>query len=128
MDRRRFLVASLAGALGTPLVTLAQQAERVFRVGLLSAGVNSHSWRDQYKPLLEALRELNYVEGRNLVITPAFGDGKAERLTALVTGLVNAKVDVIVSSGLSDTQRPQCVPLRRSQLSCGSLSIRLGKS
>jgi ABC-type uncharacterized transport system substrate-binding protein len=45
------------------------------------------------------MRELNYVEGRNLVIRPAFGDGKQERLPALGADLVSAKVDVIVTTG-----------------------------
>jgi putative ABC transport system substrate-binding protein len=51
-----------------------------------------------YKPFIDAMRDLNYVEGRNLVFKPAFADGHADRLSALATDLVKAKVDVIVAS------------------------------
>jgi putative ABC transport system substrate-binding protein len=87
----------------TPLTAEAQQAEKVYRVGLLSNGGNLTTWRTQYAPFIEAMRGLNYVEGRNLVIRPAFADGKAERLPALVAELITAKVDVIVSSAATET-------------------------
>jgi len=89
------LVAPLAGA--------AQQAGKVYQVGILSNGGNPMSWRAQYAAFVEAMRELNYVEGRNLVIRPAFADGKVERLPTLVADLVSMKVDVIVTSATTET-------------------------
>jgi len=50
------------------------------------------------EPLRQGLRELGYVEGRNLVLEARWGEGQAERLPGLVTELVNAKVDVIVTA------------------------------
>jgi ABC-type uncharacterized transport system substrate-binding protein len=103
MDRRRFLLTSLAGALAAPLAGGAQHAERAYRVGLLSNAVDPATWRTSYAPFIDAMRELNYVEGRNLVIVPAFADGRAGRLPVLAAGLVSAKVDVIVASASVET-------------------------
>ena len=93
----------MASALATPLLGNAQQAEKIYQVGLLSNAVDPATWRVSYTPFLEAMRELNYVEGRNLVIKPAFASGKAGRLPDLVAGLVSAKVDVIVASASVET-------------------------
>ena len=57
MDRRRFLLTSLAGVLGVPLGAEAQQAAKVFKVGELNPGTGSEE-------RLAALREAGYVEGR----------------------------------------------------------------
>ena len=78
MDRRRFLLTSVAGALVTPLVVEAQQAERVYQVGLVSIGGDAATWRAQYKPFLDRLSDLGYAEGKNLVIRPAFADGMSQ--------------------------------------------------
>jgi len=51
----------------------------------------------------EGLRMLGYVEGRNILIRPAFADGNPERLPALVAELVSAKVDAIVTTGPRET-------------------------
>ena len=103
MHRRRFLLTSVAGALAAPLAAQAQQAAKVYHVGLLSVGGSPTTWRVGYRPFIEAMRDLNYVEGRNLVIRPAFADGKAERLPALVTELLSGKVDVIVTTANRET-------------------------
>ena len=100
MKRRiiELLVTLAFGLFVAPLVADAQPVGKVYHVGLLSTG-SGPTWRNQWAPFIEAMRELNYVEGRNLVIRPAFGDGKQERLPALGADLVSAKVDVIVTTG-----------------------------
>jgi GAF domain-containing protein len=60
-------------------------------------------WQVKYKSFIDALRELNHVEGRNLIIKPAFADSKAEPLPGLVADLISAKVDVIVASSEIET-------------------------
>ena len=55
------------------------------------------------RPFVEAMSELGYVEGRNLVIRPAFADGNPERLPGLIAELINAKVDAIVTTGPRET-------------------------
>jgi ABC-type uncharacterized transport system substrate-binding protein len=49
------------------------------------------------------MRELNYVEGRNLIVRRAFADGQADRMPGLVADLVQAKVDVIVTTSTLET-------------------------
>jgi putative ABC transport system substrate-binding protein len=73
------------------------QSERAPRVGYLFSFVPSqgeHLWQ----ACRDGLRELGYVEGRNIVLEPRFAHGRHERLPALVAELVKAKVDVIVSA------------------------------
>ena len=91
LDRRTLLVVALAGGLLiVPFAAEAQPAGRVYRVGFLSAaGV---------EPFREALRELGYVEGQNLVLEVRLAAGRLDRLPALAADLVAAKVDVIAAA------------------------------
>jgi putative ABC transport system substrate-binding protein len=94
MNRRESVLALLAiGA--TPLVAEAQQAGKVARVGWLATNrvANPHV-SEAFK---QGLRELGYVEARNLVIEHRDAEGKLERLPALAADLVAFKVDVIVA-------------------------------
>ena len=96
MDRRRFLLTSLAGTLAAPLAAEAQQAGKVTdRVSLGSAARETPSPPSAFA---QGLRELGYVEGRNIVIEYRFADGKVERLPGLAAELVRLKVDVIVTA------------------------------
>src|SRR5215475_5384760 len=83
--------------LASPLIAEAQPAEKVYRIGYLSIGTVSST--GVYTRPLEAfkqqLRELGWLEGRNLTIEYRFADGRAERLPALAEELVRLKVDLI---------------------------------
>src|SRR5678816_902806 len=97
MDRRRFLLTSLAGALAAPLAAEAQQTGKVFRVGILgnvplTDAEGQHLWGG----FIQGLRALGYVEGRNLTIEHRSSEGRYERLPALAAELVRLRVDVIV--------------------------------
>ena len=96
MDRRETVLALLAlGA--APLAADAQQAAKVARIGYLSPNVAaSPHLRDAF---LQGLRDLGYVEGRNVVIEYRDAEGKLERLPALAAELVALKVDVILAEG-----------------------------
>ena len=78
-NRRKLIVALCAGVLVAPLAVLAQQQGRVLRIGWLSNDRAANS------PFFEAfrggMRDLGYVEGRNLVIEARFGEGSTERLS-----------------------------------------------
>jgi putative ABC transport system substrate-binding protein len=75
-----------------------QQANKIPRIGYLSVtGVSVAS--DRRDAFLQGLRELGYVEGKNIVIEYRFAEGKLDRLPALAAELVRLKVDVIVSPG-----------------------------
>ena len=96
------LVTLAFGLFLAPLVADAQPVGKVSHVGLLSTG-SGPTWRNQWAPFIEAMRELHYVEGRNLVIRPAFADGQWERLPELVADLIHAQVDVIVATATPET-------------------------
>ena len=98
IKRRRILIALGAGALTTPFGSFAQQQGKVWRVGFLALRGRPESLNsDVYGAFSQGLRELGYVEGRNLVIEWRFADGKYERLPGLVAELMQLNVDVIVA-------------------------------
>jgi putative ABC transport system substrate-binding protein len=76
----------------------AEQAEKVFHIGFLSAGLRSGGAfsREEFR---QALREAGYVEGKNIVIEERFAEADVNRLPALASELLDLKVDVIVTSG-----------------------------
>jgi putative ABC transport system substrate-binding protein len=108
MDRRAFL-AGAAALLAAPLAAKAQQAGRVYRVGYLSTGALPP------EAFLQGLRDLGYVEGRNVVIDYRSAEGKPERLPALAAELVALKVDVIVApntpAALAAKQATRTLPI-----------------
>lgn len=82
-----------------PLGSFAQQSSKVRRIGFLHARSRSTPSNPDpyYDTFTQAMRELGYVEGKNLAIEWRFADGRYERLPALATELVQAKVEVIVT-------------------------------
>jgi putative ABC transport system substrate-binding protein len=98
MDRRRFLLTSLAGALAAPLAAGAQHAGRQYRIGVLDI-VKVSSNEANLSAFRQGLRELGHVEGQNFVIEYRSADGLADRFPDLASELVRLKVDVIVTRG-----------------------------
>src|SRR6266567_8160656 len=95
MHRRDTVLALLAlGA--APFAAKAQQATKVARIGYLAT--NPETSPRLREAFLQGLRDLGYVEGRNLVIEYRDAEGKVERLPALAAELVALKVDVIVTA------------------------------
>jgi putative ABC transport system substrate-binding protein len=101
MNNRRNLVIALgACALTAPFTSFAQQQGKVWRVGFLAQRRLEISDSDyMYGPFRAGMRELGYVEGKNLVIEWRSAEGRYERLPSLATELVNIKVDLIVAVG-----------------------------
>ncbi len=100
MDRRDTVLALLAlGA--APLAAEAQQAAKIPRIGFLAANLaaNPHL-REAFR---QGLRDLGYVEGRNIVIEYRDAEGQLERLPALAAELIALKVTVIVTGGATPT-------------------------
>jgi putative ABC transport system substrate-binding protein len=95
MDRRAFIGTLAGGLFAAPLVAEAQQAAKITRIGFLgnSATALGHL-RDAFH---QGLRDLGYVEGRNLVIEYRYAEGQLERFPALAAQLVALKVEVIVA-------------------------------
>jgi len=96
MDRRRFLLTTLAGVvLALPLGAAAQQAGKVYRIGFLRGG----QLPDNYvEGLQQGLRERGYVDGQNVVVEYRVTDGGFDQLPGLAEELVRSKVDVILAS------------------------------
>jgi ABC-type uncharacterized transport system substrate-binding protein len=97
MDRRTFLAGTGAVLLAAPLAAEAQPAAKIARIGYLANNMaaNPHI----HEAFRQGLRDLGYVEGRNVVIEYRDAEGKPERLPALAAELVALKVDVIVAAG-----------------------------
>ena len=97
MNRRDTVVALLAIA-AAPLAAHAQQAGKVYRIGMLETrsivlnAANTDAFR-------QGLRELGYKEGQNLEIAYRSSDGRDERFPGLASELVRQKVDLIVTRG-----------------------------
>jgi len=109
---RAALTGVLALALlASPLAAEAQQAAKIFRIGYLATNPTPH-FQEAFR---QRLRDLGYVEGRNLVIEDRDAEGKLERLRALAAELVAIKVDVIVASGtpaaLATKQATRTLPI-----------------
>jgi putative ABC transport system substrate-binding protein len=88
------------GLLAVPLAADAQQPGKIFRIGYLALNPNPH-FQGAFR---QGLRDLGYVEGRNLVIEDRDAKGKLDRLPALAAELVALKVDLIVASGTPAAQ------------------------
>jgi putative ABC transport system substrate-binding protein len=97
IQRRSFLVGAV-GLLAAPLGAEAQQAGRVYRLGILRQTVpEPPNPRSTMILLSTGLRELGYVEGQNLAIEHRFAGGRIERLPELARELVQLKMDIIVA-------------------------------
>ncbi len=90
-----------------PLRSFAQQQGKVWRVGFLAVRRPVSLDSDVFGALPQGMRELGYVEGKNLVIEWRFADRKIERLPGLATELVQLNVDVIVTAGTPATSAAQ---------------------
>ena len=78
----------------------AQPAGKVARVGFLYFGSREPGpGAARYAPFLEGLREVGYVEGKDVIVEARFAESKPERVPALVDELLRLKVDVIVATG-----------------------------
>jgi putative ABC transport system substrate-binding protein len=94
------LILTLAlGFLVAPLCSHAQQPRMVYRIGLLVLGFSPSEAEPQQSPLLQALRELGWVEGQNITVERRYAEGEFDRLPVLAAELVGLKVDLIVAQG-----------------------------
>jgi putative ABC transport system substrate-binding protein len=96
--RRTFLAGTGTVLLATPLAAKAQQAAKVYRIGLLGGSPpNSPGGRRAWEGFFRGMRELGYVEGQNILVEGRFYGDHTERLPTLAAELVRLKVDIIVA-------------------------------
>jgi len=102
--KAKILVYALSALiLATIHLAEAQQPTKVPRIGFFSS-ISPSIFSDRVEAFRQGLRELGYVEGKNIVIEWRSAEGKADRLPALAAELVRLKVDVIVSPGPGPTR------------------------
>jgi putative ABC transport system substrate-binding protein len=80
----------------------AQQSNKIVRIGLISQSSPS-AMSPQIESLLQGLRELGYLEGKNISFERRYAQGELDRLAALVGELLRTKVDVIVATSTPAT-------------------------
>ncbi len=98
VSRIVFMVILGVGLLAAPLAAGAQQPGKVFRIGILGNVPPTHPEGARvWGAFFQGLRDLGYVEGRNITIEHRSSEGKYERLPDLAAELVRLKVDVIVA-------------------------------
>jgi putative tryptophan/tyrosine transport system substrate-binding protein len=100
ITRRRLLRTVAGGLLAAPLAAIAQPAGKVWRIGFLGDGSRDDRVGISLEPFREGLRELGYVDGKNIVIMERWSDGKSERVPELLDELIRLKVDAIVTHGV----------------------------
>src|ERR1700682_6794722 len=95
--RRRQLLIAVAALLWRPLPGLAQRsATTIPRIGFLGVSTPA-AWATRVEAFRAGLRDLGYVEGKNIAIAFRFAEGQFDRLPELAAKLVRLKVDVIVT-------------------------------
>ena len=109
--RRRTFITLLGGAAAWPLAARAQQAGKVYRIGILEM-ISAASNTANFDSLRKGLRDLGYVEGQNLVIDYRSADGRPERFPQLAAELARLNVDLIVTRGRPPWWRPRMPPQR----------------
>ena len=101
MIEKLFVLAVCALLFAPCLRTEAQQPMKVPRIGFLSPVSPSATalWHQAFR---QGLRDLGWIEGKNISIEYRYAEGKSDRLPALAADLVRLKVDIIVVSSYTD--------------------------
>ena len=97
------IVTLCVGILIFAPLTDAQQKPPIHRIGFLGNSTAALE-ANLVGPFREGLRDLGYVEGRNILIEYRWAEGKYDRFPALIAELIGLKVDVIVTAGTPATQ------------------------
>jgi putative ABC transport system substrate-binding protein len=102
MQRREFIAligrTAASWLLAAPLASFAQQPAKIPRIGFLYPGFPEGVGQVGLQAFRDGLRELGYVEGKNIQLEVRWGEGKLERMPGLAAELVQSKVDVIVAA------------------------------
>ena len=102
MNRRTFIPGVALGFVAVPLAADAQQAAKIYRVGLMAVGtplsemLGPEPVSPDLRAFVQGLRALGYVEGQNLILERRSAEGRIERYDDIVAELVRLKLDVIV--------------------------------
>ena len=103
MSKKIFVFALGVVFLALSFPSAAQQPAKIPRIGYLT-GNSPSTDSTRHEAFRQGLRELGYVEGKNIVIEWRYAEGKLDRLAALAAELVSLKVDIIVTGGSGSTR------------------------
>lgn len=111
MDRRAFITIMGGSIVAGQVAAEAQQAAKISRIGYLATNRTPH-FQEAFR---QGLRDLGYVEGRNVAVEYRDAEGKYDRLPALAAELVALKVDVLVAAStpaaLATKQATKTIPI-----------------
>ena len=98
--RRQFITLLGSATTAWPLAARAQQLSKLPTIGFLGSATPS-SWGPWITVFVQRLRELGWIENRNVAIEVRWGEGRSERFAEIAAEFVRMKVDVIVTGGNS---------------------------
>jgi putative ABC transport system substrate-binding protein len=98
VSRRRFIALIGGTTAAWPLAARAQPAAKMPTIGVLVTATAT-AWSPWIAAFVQRLRELGWIEGRNVAIEYRWGEGRLERYAEIAAELVRRKVDVIVTAG-----------------------------
>ena len=101
MRRRQFIMLLGGAAVAWPFAARAQQAVKLYRIGILSPELPPPEFLEAFR---QGLRELGYVEGQTIAFEVRSAEGYSQRLAVLANELVRLKVDVIVAINTTSVQ------------------------
>src|SRR5262245_16219104 len=100
MNQKIFALALCAMLFTLCFPAEAQQTAKIPRVGYVSGSGDANTPGPGVEPFRQGLRDLGYIEGKNVLVEYRYAEGKQDRIASLVTELVQLKVDAIVVAAL----------------------------
>jgi putative ABC transport system substrate-binding protein len=97
MNRRQF-IAAVSAVAAWPPAARGQQPAKLLTIGFLGTSTPS-AWSHNVAAFVQRLRELGWIEGRNVAVEYRWAEGRGERFAEIAAEFVRLKVDVIVTSG-----------------------------
>jgi putative tryptophan/tyrosine transport system substrate-binding protein len=106
VKRRGFITMLGGGAAAWPMAAVAQQGERVRRIGVLTVGADADDpdWRARNVAFQQALQQLGWIDGRNIRIDYRWGGSDADNIRKYAAELVALAPDVILASGTASME------------------------
>jgi putative ABC transport system substrate-binding protein len=98
VKRREFIMLLGGAAVTWPIAARAQQAAKLPTLGFLGTAT-PFAWSQRVAAFLQRLRELGWIEGRNLAIEYRWAEGRGERYAEIANEFVQLRVDIIVTAG-----------------------------
>ena len=98
MTARTLIVALTLSLLVAPYAVEAQQPTKVYRIGILAGSAQGIPERLGNEAFQQGLRELGYVEGKNVILEYRYAEGNVALFPELAAELVRSHVDIIVAA------------------------------